>query len=193
MIQAVSRFRVRNGMEAAVRNAFFDRPHLVDQVPGFLGMEVFADSGDPAAFYLHTRWTDAESFRHWHASDAHRQSHSGIPRGIKLDPAFAHVLILERIRDGGPTSSIAEFVADSAPLVTCYLETTEQVHLVMAANDGAIKGCNRAIAALLKIPADELVGKSLWQFLADADAAARKAARSVRRPGVGRSILHQRR
>ena len=65
-------------MEDAVREAFLHRPRLVDGVPGFLGMEVFTESGDASAFYLVTRWTDADHYRTWHASDAHRLSHRGI-------------------------------------------------------------------------------------------------------------------
>ncbi len=81
MILAVSRFRVTNGLQDAVRAAFLNRPRLVDQVAGFLGMEVFTDGTDSTAFHLITRWTDAASYRTWHASDAHRLSHQGIPAG----------------------------------------------------------------------------------------------------------------
>ena len=172
MIQAISRFRVRNGLEAAIRDAFFVRPHLVDHVPGFLGMEVFTDASDLAIFYLLTRWTDADSFRHWHASDAHRLSHRGIPRGIKLDPTFTQVLILDRLQDPAQPPSLAEFTADAAPLLARHLASTQLVHLVMASLDGNIRGCNSAIATLLKVPSDQLLGRSLWQFCPDADAAA---------------------
>ncbi len=172
MIQAISRFRVRNGLEAAVRDAFFVRPHPVDDVPGFLGMEVFTDASDVAIFYLITRWTDADSFRHWDASDAHRLSYGGIPRGIKLDPTFTQVLILDRLPDPDRPPSLAEFTADAAPLLARHLASTQLVHLVMASPDGIIRGCNSAIATLLKVPSDQLVGRSLWQFFPDADAAA---------------------
>lgn len=63
MILALSRFRVLHGREAAVREAFADRPRLVDGERGFLGMETFTNSADPATFYLVTRWTDSVSFR----------------------------------------------------------------------------------------------------------------------------------
>ena len=59
MIQVVSRFRVKNSMEDAVRHGFLNRSHLVDNVRGFLGMEVFTELDDVTAFYLVTRWTDA--------------------------------------------------------------------------------------------------------------------------------------
>lgn len=40
MVVVLSKFRVRNGMEDAVRLAFRARPHLVDDAPGFPRMEV---------------------------------------------------------------------------------------------------------------------------------------------------------
>jgi heme-degrading monooxygenase HmoA len=45
MVLIISTFKVANGMEAAVRQAFLDRPGLVDDAPGFLGMEVVTDKG----------------------------------------------------------------------------------------------------------------------------------------------------
>ncbi len=170
MIQAVSRFRVKNAMEAAVRDAFFDRPHLVDHVAGFLGMEVFTDGEDPSTFYLHTRWTDVDSYRRWHASDAHRLSHREIPRGLKLDTAATQILILHRIHDSRRPLDFVEVAADTSPLLAHHLELTQVVYLIVATLDGAIRGCNAAVATLLKIPTEQLIGKSLWQFLVDVDA-----------------------
>src|SRR5213592_3364250 len=82
MIVALSRFRVANNLEQDVRDAFLRRPGLVDNVPGFIGLEVFTDMADPATFYLLTRWTDVESFHRWHSSPAHANSHAGIPKGL---------------------------------------------------------------------------------------------------------------
>ncbi len=172
MIQVVSRFRVKNDLEALVRKAFFNRPHVVDDVAGFLGMEVFTGAGEPASFYLVTRWTDVDSFRQWHGSDAHRLSHQAIPRGLKVDRSFTQVLILDRLHDPARPLDLAEFAADSASLLAGHLASTQFVHLIVAAADGTIRGCNPAMAALLKRPADQLVGKSVWQFLPEADAAA---------------------
>ena len=47
MIMVESRFRVANGMEDAVRNAFLSRPGFVDGVIGFLGMDHLRDGGAP--------------------------------------------------------------------------------------------------------------------------------------------------
>ncbi len=99
MIVVMSRFRVINGMEGDVERAFAERPHLVDAAPGFLGLETLVDQNDPCVFYLMTRWSDIESFEHWHGGADHRASHKFIPRGLRLDPAFTTVWYLRQISD----------------------------------------------------------------------------------------------
>ena len=54
MFVAMSRFAVANGMAEEVRQAFRDRPHLVDGAPGFLRMEVLTPRDDPDEFWLLT-------------------------------------------------------------------------------------------------------------------------------------------
>ena len=83
---ALSKFKVRNGMEAEVADAFRRRPHLVDAAEGFIRMEVVTPTDDDAEFWLLTYWRDEASFRQWHHSHLYRQSHDGIPRGLKLVP-----------------------------------------------------------------------------------------------------------
>lgn len=83
---SLSRFRVRNGMNAEVAKAFRDRPHLVEEADGFLRMEVLTPHDDDAEFWLLTYWTSEEKFREWHRSHMYRDSHAGIPKGLKLDP-----------------------------------------------------------------------------------------------------------
>jgi heme-degrading monooxygenase HmoA len=84
---SVSRFRVRNGMEEEVAAAFRARPHRVDEAPGFVRMEVLSPAEDAAEFWLVTYWTDEASFHTWHHGHTFRESHAGIPKGLKLDPA----------------------------------------------------------------------------------------------------------
>ena len=95
MILALSRFKVANGLENSVARAFLNRPRLVEQAEGFLGIEVFTDSSDASVFYLSTRWTTESAFRQWHSSEAHHSSHQGIPKGLKLDPAYTQLVVLE--------------------------------------------------------------------------------------------------
>ena len=97
MVLVISTFKVANGMEAAVRQAFLDRPHLVDDAAGFLGMEVFQDHQDGSVFHLLTRWTDAASFQSWHSGPLHKAAHRGIPKGLKLDPSRTIIRIFDRL------------------------------------------------------------------------------------------------
>ena len=52
MIVVLSRFTIANDMAEEVRFAFRQRPHLVDEVAGFLGMEVMSPIGNPAEVWL---------------------------------------------------------------------------------------------------------------------------------------------
>ena len=87
----ISRFRVANAMEREVAEAFRARPHLVDDAPGFVRMEVLSPENDPAEFWLVTHWTDEASYRAWHRSHEYRDSHAGIPKGLKLDAKWTEV------------------------------------------------------------------------------------------------------
>ena len=165
MILAVSRFRVVNGREDAVHTAFLKRPHLVDDVSGFLGMEVFTDARDRAIFYLMTRWTDAASFESWHGSEAHRKSHAGIPQGLKLDPSFTETLQLARLKDVEGAPELEELAADASPLLARYLETTGTVCLLVAELNGSIRHCSPKLAELLARPQEEILGRMVWEFL----------------------------
>ncbi len=99
MFVASSRFVVRNGMEAEVRLAFLSRPRLVDNAPGFQRMEVLQPVDKPDEFWLMTWWTDETSFRDWHKSQDYRESHAGIPKGLKLTPGSIEMRHLVRIAD----------------------------------------------------------------------------------------------
>lgn len=81
---AYSRFVVANGMNEEVRQAFRNRPGLVDGAPGFLRMEVISPLDRPEEFWLITFWKDEVSFRTWHRGHAYSESHAGIPKGLKL-------------------------------------------------------------------------------------------------------------
>jgi heme-degrading monooxygenase HmoA len=91
MFAALSRFTIRNGMAAEVRAAFVARPHLVDQARGFLGMQVMSPLESEAEIWLLTRWTDEQSYRTWHKSHSYHDSHSGIPKGLKLVPQSTEI------------------------------------------------------------------------------------------------------
>ena len=88
---AVSRFRVANGMAGEVAAAFRARPHLVESTAGFVRLDVLSPADDESEFWLITYWSDEESFKTWHRSHLYRDSHDGIPKGLKLDPAATEV------------------------------------------------------------------------------------------------------
>lgn len=87
----MSRFKVANGMRDEVRQAFLNRPGLVDRVPGFIRMDVLQGVDDPDEFWLYTVWSDAESFHAWHQSHHYQEAHRGIPGGLKVDKAFTRI------------------------------------------------------------------------------------------------------
>lgn len=99
MIVALSRFTIANGMTDEVRAAFGNRPHLVDDAAGFLGMEVMSPVDAPAEIWLVTRWADEQSYRSWHRGHEYHDAHKGIPKGLKLVPGSAEVRLFEIFAD----------------------------------------------------------------------------------------------
>ncbi len=97
MIVATSRFVVANGLEGAVRDAFRARPHRVDDAPGFVKMEVLVPQDDPREFWLMTWWTDLPSYEAWHGGHTYKDSHGGIPKGLKLVPQETVLRTFDRI------------------------------------------------------------------------------------------------
>jgi heme oxygenase (mycobilin-producing) len=81
---ALSRFVVANGMEAEVKAAFRARPHRVDRAAGFVRMEVLCPLDRPQEIWLVTHWRCADDYRAWHRGHGYRESHRGIPKGLKL-------------------------------------------------------------------------------------------------------------
>lgn len=86
MFIVMSRFTVSNDMIDEVKQAFVNRPHLVDQSPGFVRMDVISPADNPNEIVLLTFWYDEHSFKSWHRSHKFRESHRWIPKGLKLVP-----------------------------------------------------------------------------------------------------------
>ncbi len=170
MIVAMSTFRVGNGIEAQVVEAFQNRPRLVDRAPGFLGMETFISTKDETMFHLVTRWTDADSFHAWHRSAAHSQSHGFIPKGLKLDSSFTQVLEMKRLAGEWPEASLQETVADQGALLSSFLLESESVYLLTATSEGLITSCNQRLARRMKCETADLRGTRVWPLLTAHDA-----------------------
>lgn len=94
---ALSRFEIANGMAAEVRQAFVQRPHLVDSAPGFVRMDVISPAEKPQEIWLLTYWEDQASFREWHKSHLYHDSHRGIPKGLKLVPGATEIRYFDHI------------------------------------------------------------------------------------------------
>lgn len=94
---ALSRFVIANGMSQEVKTAFLERPHLVDEARGFLRMDVISPVDNPDEIWLLTYWTDEQSYESWHRSHTYRDSHKGIPKGLKLVPKSAEIRFFDHI------------------------------------------------------------------------------------------------
>lgn len=99
MIVVLSRFTIANDFIEEVHSAFKRRPHLVDDAEGFLGMEVMSPSDNAAEIWLLTRWQDQKCYENWHKSQAYHDSHSVIPKGLKLVPGATEIQLLNVFAD----------------------------------------------------------------------------------------------
>src|ERR1700746_2917197 len=94
---ALSRFTIGNGMADQVKDAFINRPHLVDTARGFLRMQVITPNDNPCEIWLFTYWLDEASFKAWHRSHLYHHAHRGIPKGLKLVPRSASLRCFELV------------------------------------------------------------------------------------------------
>ena len=97
MFAALSRFVIANDMDLAVKAAFRERPHHVDSFPGFVRLDVLSPEENPKEIWLITYWTAREHFEQWHRSHLYRDSHAGIPKGLKLVPKSVRLSFLEHV------------------------------------------------------------------------------------------------
>src|SRR5271170_4603027 len=152
-------------MEEAVRQAFRDRPHFVDQAPGFLSMEVLAKQDDPSFFWLSTWWADLRSYQAWHSSEAHAASHRGIPKGLRLDATYTKLIFLREAVQSPESVAGAESDDACTELFREYLRSSSVVHLLVADIGGGIQQCNSRMAELLGVPGEHLRGRTIWSYL----------------------------
>lgn len=62
MFIAISQFTIANDKTEEVKQAFRDRPHLVEQAAGFLRMEVISPRELPEEIWLVTHWETEQAF-----------------------------------------------------------------------------------------------------------------------------------
>ncbi|WP_114782441.1 antibiotic biosynthesis monooxygenase family protein [Botryobacter ruber] len=97
MFIALSTFTIANDTAPDVKEAFLNRPHLVDDAPGFEKLEVLSPRDNPNEIWLMTFWTDEESFKVWYKSHQYQESHKGIPHGLKLVPGSVQVRYFDHV------------------------------------------------------------------------------------------------
>lgn len=97
MFISISSFTIANDMAPEVKEAFINRPHLVDQAPGFVKMEVLSPQENENEFWLMSYWENEESFTVWYESHKYHDSHAGIPKGVKLVPKSVRVKYFTKI------------------------------------------------------------------------------------------------
>jgi len=170
VVAVISRFRVRNGLEQDVREAFLNRPRLVENAAGFRGLEVLTDAADPSVFLLLTRWTGEESFRAWHSSEGHHRSHELMPRGLKLDSAFTSVTIGNSIEDPAGIRTLSDALEDRTVALSRWLMESDTVFALLLAPDGAIRERNRAGHRIFAPDLAKNTGLSIWDYLVGSDA-----------------------
>jgi heme-degrading monooxygenase HmoA len=91
MFIALSTFTIANGLVSEVREAFKNRPHMVDGAPGFVRMDVISPQENPDEIWLMTYWEDQPSFQEWYKSHQYQDSHKSIPGGLRLVPGSTKV------------------------------------------------------------------------------------------------------
>jgi diguanylate cyclase (GGDEF)-like protein len=170
MVTVTSRFRVGNGLEAEVRKAFLERPRLVESTDGFCGIEVLTDAKDAAVFYLVTRWDSEDQFRSWYTSDAYHQSHSMMPKGLKLDTAFTQVVVGTRIEDAAGFTHFGDALEGRTAQLAGWLMASDAVFAFILDADGRIRLRNSAGERIFRSNAEEKFGGSIWDYLLCSDA-----------------------
>src|SRR4051812_23166582 len=79
---SMSRLRVAPERVDELVAAFRRRAHLVDDVPGFVDLEVWSSDREPGEVIMVSRWRDRAAFRDYMRSEAHQASHERIPADL---------------------------------------------------------------------------------------------------------------
>jgi heme-degrading monooxygenase HmoA len=99
LIAVLSKFTVAGDQDMidAVKEAYVNRPHLVENAPGFVRLDVIRQVDNPAAFWLLTYWESEEAFRQWYQTHQYHSAHAAIPDKLKLVPHSTELQIFEYI------------------------------------------------------------------------------------------------
>jgi len=98
MFVALSKFEVKtDAMAEQVKDAFLGRPHLVEDAPGFVRLDVISPCENRKEIWLITYWGEREDYTAWHKSHLYHESHAGIPARLKLNASVTNVSFFEHI------------------------------------------------------------------------------------------------
>jgi heme-degrading monooxygenase HmoA len=78
----MARLRVPAPRAPELVTAFQNRARLVDDVDGFMDLEVWQSDRDPSELIMVSRWRDRAAFRDYMKSEAHKVSHSRVDPGL---------------------------------------------------------------------------------------------------------------
>ena len=82
---------------------FRNRPGMVDSRPGFLGFELLKGEGEYVSM---TRWASRGDLQAWMESEAHAQTHAGMPGAMAgVRPHAAHPASVTQGGQTGPAAS----------------------------------------------------------------------------------------
>lgn len=89
-IVVISRIRVVSGNARDVARQYQRRAGVVDDVPGFLGLEVLQPQDEPEEFWIYTRWANLDAYEAYRKGPEFRKAHARlalIPGIVKIDKA----------------------------------------------------------------------------------------------------------
>ncbi len=102
MYVSLSRLRINEHGAPRLIAAFRARAHLVDDVDGFIDLQVWQSDRDAGELVMVSRWRDRTSFTAYMKSEAHATSHD------RIDPSLQELIKLERLEHLHTYQVIAE-------------------------------------------------------------------------------------
>src|SRR5437588_2264326 len=102
MYVSLSRLRINENGAPRLVAAFRARAHLVDDVDGFIDLQVWQSDRDAGELVMVSRWRDRASFTAYMKSAAHAASHD------RIDPSLQELIKLERLEHLHTYQVIAE-------------------------------------------------------------------------------------
>lgn len=102
MYVSLSRLRINERAAPGLIAAFRTRAHLVDDVDGFIDLQVWQSDRDAGELVMVSRWRDRASFTAYMKSEAHATSHD------RIDPGLQELIKLERLEHLHTYEVIAE-------------------------------------------------------------------------------------